>query len=119
VNAEVLAALLGRRVPGPRPGHHQGGAGRRAVAQRGEHPDVQGVTRAEVVAADDDELVVGPVAEALDERRPVVVRHTPTLSVALGTAPGAPPGAPQVTATKGTQPTARDERAAPRRWLTR
>jgi hypothetical protein len=88
VDAEVLAALLGGGVAGK--GRAPSAGARRRRGWRGEHPDVQRVAHAEVVAAD-DELVLGPVAEALDQRRPVVVRRGPTLSVGLPTAPGGLP----------------------------
>ena len=41
VDAEVLAPLLGGGVAGPRPGHHQRGARRRPVPERGEDADVR------------------------------------------------------------------------------
>jgi hypothetical protein len=67
VHADVLAAVPGRRVPRPRAGHHQRGAGGDAVAQGLVGADVGGVAGPEVVAVDDEQAIVGAVAQALGE----------------------------------------------------
>ena len=69
VDADVLAAVAAARLPGPRAGHHERGAGDRPGGQAFEDADVGGVARAEVVGVDDDQLGVAVVAEALGQVR--------------------------------------------------
>ena len=48
-------------------GHHERRTRGDALAERVVHPDVGRVARAEVVAADDQDAVVGPIAEPLGQ----------------------------------------------------
>ena len=67
VHADVLAPVASGRLACPRRRHHQRGARGHAVAEGVVDADVAGVAGPEVVAADDDEAGVGPVAEAFGE----------------------------------------------------
>ena len=91
----------GRRLARPRARHHQRGAGGQPLRQALVDADVGGVARAEVVAVDDEQAVVGLVAEPFGERR-----HGATLSAT-------PP------VTGGGRAPAAARRRATSRWPTR
>ena len=67
VHADVLAAVLGGGFARPRGRDHERGARGHSLAQRVVDADVGGVARAEVVAADDQDAVVRPIAEPLGQ----------------------------------------------------
>ena len=58
-------------------------------------PTFERMAGAEVVAADDDELVPGAVAQAFDQAGAVGVRHVATLPVAVRTGAGQAPHRPR------------------------
>ncbi len=68
VHAHVVAAVGGRGTPGPRARDHQAGTRGQAVAEGLVDPHVGGVTEAEVVAVQYEQLGVVGVAESFGER---------------------------------------------------
>jgi hypothetical protein len=67
MNTDIQTFEHPRRLAREGAGHHERGAGRDAVNHRRQRRDIGGVADAEVVAVDDQEPVIGAIAQALGE----------------------------------------------------
>ena len=101
VDPDVLAPVAAARLPGPRAGHHQRGAGDRPRGEALVDADVGRVARAEVVGVDDDQLGVGRRSRAAGpgsaqpSLRPLLrTRRRPGPGPPTRSPPGMPPFLP-------------------------